>query len=115
MLCDLLQPYAQAKTTNWRKPIELENTVAVVFLLFFLNEHTEHQIKIFQSLWHMEEHIEEVHAHYYLCIIQYTFSPLCLLVDYTYKDYFDIIASTKDLTRISHMCYAIDGTHINLA
>lgn len=30
VLCDLLKPYAQANTTNWRKPIEFEKVVVAV-------------------------------------------------------------------------------------
>lgn len=30
VLCDLLRPYAQAKTTKWRKPIEFEKAVVAV-------------------------------------------------------------------------------------
>lgn len=39
----LLRPYVQAKSINWRKPIELGNVVVAIFK----NWHTLHHVKIF--------------------------------------------------------------------
>lgn len=111
ILCDLLRPYVQKQATKYRKPIEIERAVAITLKRLAFGYSNAHIANLYgtgsSTVWEYTYLITDALSSKDKLFSQFISIP-------SGPRLIETIRKFKNLTGISQMCGAIDGTHIRL-
>lgn len=111
ILCDLLRPYVQKQFTHYRDPIEVERVVAIVLKRLAFGYSNTHIANLYgtgsSTVWKYTKLITDALSSKNKLFSQFISIP-------SGPRLINIIRKFKNITGISQMCGAIDGTHIRL-
>jgi predicted transcriptional regulator len=111
LLCDLLQPYIQAQTTNWRRPIKVDLAVAAV-LKRLASGMSNYDVA---SRYGIGKSTLDSYTLLIIDALSYSDKLFSRFINRPQgQRIIDMIRDFKDLTGIDQVCGAINGTHIKL-